>query len=255
MASIIDSFSEALNDRFSVIKFIVLAIPVYIVAEKFAMGKMAYVQVWGPIVLLFLLAVFTQAINNVRMSRTEILTLNPITLFKTLIKALVVLVPHVCLYSYIGYVATNLLHFNVDVPHFNLIVHIIVWSILGSIVLTSYLSFAKYLSVPQGYNYKVILESCTDVLISLVFYSPQLALAVAILVAPAWYAFNLFNIPLNHWGFVGYCSVIFVVSLSILANYFAQSAYEQIKGNNEDYDDNYNKIDFLDDVAEKMNGR
>ena len=129
MASIIDSFSEALNDRFSILKFIVLAIPVYIVAERFALGKMAYVQIWGPFVGLLLLAVFTQAINNVRMSRTEILTLNPVILFKTLIKTLVVLVPHVCVYTYIGYVATSLLKFNVNVPQQKMILYI--WHIVS----------------------------------------------------------------------------------------------------------------------------
>lgn len=255
MASIIDSFSEALNDRFALVKFIVYAIPVYIVAERFVLGRMAYVQVWGPLVLLLLIAVLTQAINNVRLCRTEILTLNPVRLVKALGKALLVLVPHVLVLGYIGYVLTGLLIFNVSIPHFNLIIHTIIWAIMGSIVLTSYLSFAKYLRISQGYNYRVIFESCVDVLVSLIFYSPQLVIAFAILVAPVWYVLSILNIPLTHWAFVAYCSIIFVIFVSIMANYFAQSAYEQIKGNNEDYDDNYNRIDFIDDVAERLNGK
>lgn len=255
MASVIDSFSEALNDRFAILKFIIYSIPVYIVAKQFMLGKMAYVQIWGSILALLLLALITQGINNVRMNRTEILSANPIQLVKALLKSFVVLVPHILIFGFIGNITTNMLEFNVDVPHFNLIVHIIVWLILGSIVLTSYLSFAKYLKISQGYNYKVILESCTDVLISVIFYSPQLLLAGAVLVAPVWYLFKLFNVTLQHWGFIEYCSIVFVVFVSILTNYLAQCAYEQIKGNNEDYDDNYNKIDFIDEAAERLNGR
>lgn len=255
MASIIDSFSEALNDRLALLKFVIYAIPVYIVANQFMLGKMAYVQIWGGIAALIYIALLTQAINNVRMSRTEILTLNPLKLLKALVKALLVLVPHVLVFGYVGYLANEILVFNVGVPHFNLILHIIIWAILGSIVLTSYLSFAKYLRVSQGYNYKAIAEACVDVFISLLFYSPQLLLALAILIAPIWYILSILHISLNHWSFVVYCSIVFVIFISIMANYFAQSAYEQIKANNEDYDDNYNKTDFIDEVAERLNGK
>ena len=255
MASIIDSFSEALSDRFALIKFVVYAIPVYIVADRFVLGKMAYVQIWGSLVALLFLALLTQAINNVRMSRTEILTLNPIKLFKALFKALIVLVPHVLVFGYLGYVLNGLLIFNVNIPHFNLILHIIIWVIMGSVVLTSYLSFAKYLRISQGFNYRAIFESCVDVFVSLLFYSPQLVIAFAVLIAPVWYILTLLHISLNHWFFVAYCSIVFVIFVSIMANYFAQSAYEQIKGNNEDYDDNYNKINFMDEVAERLNGK
>lgn len=255
MASIIDSFLDAFNDRFAILKYTVYTIPAYIVADHFVKGKMAYVHLWGTIVALLFLAVMTQAISNVRLSKTEVLSLNPVKLAIALGKALIVLVPHICVYGFIGYILTGIFNFNVEIPHFNLIVDIIIWAILGSIVLTSYMSFAKYLKISQGYNYKVILGACIDVLISLIFYSPQVVLALAILIAPVWYILSIFNIPLTHWGFVLYCSFVFVVFVSIMSNYLAQSAYEQIKGNNEDYDDNYNRIDFIDEVAKRLDGR
>ena len=49
--------------------------------------------------------------------------------------------------------------------------------------------------------------------------------------------------------------MIFVANISILANYFAQTAYENVKGNNEEYDDNHNKIDVINDSAERLNGK
>ena len=59
--------------------------------------------------------------------------------------------------------------------------------------------------------------------------------------------------PFNHWGFVLYCSMVFVINISILANFLAQASYEHIKGNNEEYDD-YSQINLIDESAERMKG-
>ena len=113
--------------------------------------------------------------------------------------------------------------------------------------------FAKYLNIVQGFNYKVIAESCIDVLVSLLFFLPQLAIANLVLVGPVAYLFWYFQLPFTHWGFVAYCSVVFVVNISILANYLAQASYENIKGSNEEYDDNV-QINLITESAERQNG-
>jgi hypothetical protein len=48
--------------------------------------------------------------------------------------------------------------------------------------------------------------------------------------------------------------VTIVINISILANYLAQASYEQIKGNNEEYDENV-QMNVVDVASERMNGR
>jgi hypothetical protein len=252
MASIVDAFNEALNENLSFVKFIIYGIPVYIVAQMFIVGKMSLFIFWGSILAVLLLGVLTKGINNVRRNRKEILTLNPIELIKSIVKTFIVLAPQCILYKFIGsYITTNFV-LPETIPHAQQIFSIIIWTILFSVLLTSYISYAKYMKIKQAFNLKVILNSCIDILISFIFFIPQLLLAALILVGPVAYLFSFFNIPFTHWGFVAYCSFAFVIHLSILANVFAQIGFEQIKGSNEEYDENVQITSVIDTAIERM---
>lgn len=254
MASIVDSFSEALNEDFSYLKIIGFAVPVYFVAQLYLVGNMAQFSFWGSILGVLFLGLLTQGINNVRMSRREILSIQPVQVGRSLLKAFMVIVPQLAIFGFVGHFCISNFNVPIDLPHMTLIFSIIVWSIIFSIILTSYLSFAKYLKVEQGYNYLVIFESCIDVFVSVLFFIPQLLIANVVLIGPVWYLYSLFQIPFTNWGFVAYCSAAFVINISILANYLAQTAYEQIKGNNEEYDGDQ-IISVIDDAAERLNGK
>lgn len=255
MASIVDAFSEALGEDKSLVKVVLYSVPVYYMIKMFMVGKMAEFALLASIVAILFLALLTLGIHNVRLSRKEILSLNPVQLVRALMKSLVVLVPHLIVYGALGYYIVTHVDVPIDLPHVPLIFSVIVWSIIFSIIFTSYLSFAKYLKVVQGYNYVLILESCIDVLVSFLFFIPQLLFANIVLVGPVAYLYYFFHLPFDHWGFMAYCSMVSVINISILANYMAQAAYEQIRGNNEDYDDNYNKpINLIDEAAERLNG-
>ncbi len=257
MASIVDAFNEALNDDKVVLKVFLYAIPAYIVAKLFLVGKMNLFMFWGTIAAILYLALLTLGINNVRMNRREVLSLNPMMLGMALVKSIVVLLPQLAVFGLIGFMLVSHVTIPVDLPHVPLVFSIVVWSIIFSIIFTSYLSFAKYLRVPQGFNYKIVFESCIDVLIGLVFFVPQLIVANIILIGPVVYLYHFFfHLPYSHAGFVAYSSAVFVINISILANYMAQAAYEQIKGNNEDYDDHYNNpVNLIEEAAERINGR
>lgn len=254
MASVVDAFNEALSEDFAIVKFVVYAIPIYFVANLFVVGKMSLFTFWGSIVGILLLGLLTQGINNVRRNKREILTLNPLQLAIALLKSCIVMIPNLLIYGLIGHLLVTKVTIPIEAPHVPLIFAIIVWSILGSIVLTSYLSFAKYLNITQGFNYKVIAESCIDVLVSFLFFLPQLAITDIVLVGPVAYLFWFFNLPFTHWGFIAYCSAVAVVNISILANYLAQASYEHIKGSNEEYDDNV-QINLITESAERQNGK
>ncbi len=235
MASMIDAFRDAFSERFAYAKIVLFAIPVYFVAHFFMIGQMALFNTFAPILLILIFGLFTQAIYNVKANKQEVLTLNPISFIVGLVKTLVVLLPVGSIFGMIGYYLTKY-NFPVEgVPHFNTIYHIIVWLICGSIILTSYLAFAKFQSIKQGFNFKVIFESCTDVLVHLLFVIPQWAIVNALLVGPVAYLFFFFKVPFDHWTFVAYCSCVGVINISILGNYFAQAATEFVKGDDSEY--------------------
>lgn len=162
MASIVDAFSEALNEDLSFVKIALYSIPVFFCANLFIKGRMGDFYFWGGLTAILLLGLLTQGINNVRMNRKEILTLNPIFLATSVGKSFIVMAPQVLIWSIVASMILKYVSIPIDLPHVPLIFATIVWAVIGSILLTAYLSFAKYLKVQQGFNYKVILESCVD---------------------------------------------------------------------------------------------
>lgn len=249
MASMVDAFRDAFSEDFAYLKFVIFAIPVYFVVHFFMVGQTEMFQFCAPILGVLLFGLFTQAIYNVRTNRKEVLTLNPIEGLLGLLKSLVVLIPNALVFGAIGFYLTKY-NFPIDnVPHFNEIYHFIVWLLCGSIILTSYLAFAKFQSLKQGFNYKVIFESCPDVLLHLLFLIPQVAIVNLLLVGPVAYLYFYFKVPFDHWTFVAYCSAVGVINISILANYMAQASTEFVKGDDSEYNDQTSLNDFTGDTV------
>ncbi len=247
MASIVDSINEAFIDNLSFVKFAIYSIPIYFCIKFFLAGQMQSFYILGMLTLVLVLALITNGINSVRLSRNEILTLNPIRLTVAIFKMAVALVPQALVFFAIGHFLTTNINFNVDIAHFNLIVHVVIWTILGSILFTAFLSFAKNIEIKQAYNYKAILDSCIDVLLSCIFLVPQLLIANILIVGPVAYLFFLFHVPFTHWGFLVYVSLAAVVNISILSNSLAQISFEQIQANNKDYDENFKLHNVIND--------
>ena len=238
MASIVDAFQEAFHEDFAYLKFIIYSIPVNFVVDLYMKGKMDQFEFWGFFVGMFLLGLLTAGINNVRMNKREILTFNPLHYLKALGMTFVVVAPQLFIFYHMGRLILKYVKIPTDLPYMALIFKIIVIALLFSIVFTSYLSFAKYLKMKEGYNYKAISESCIDVLIAFAFVVPQLLIANLVLVIPVAYLFFFFKLPFTHWGFIAYCCMVLIVNISMLSNSLAQIAYEHIKGNNDNYDEN-----------------
>lgn len=238
MASAIDAFNEALNEDKVWLKVFVYAIPIYLLAKGYLTGKSEILNFYAAMCAVFYFSLLTVGINNVRKNRCEIITFNPFTILKSVILSAIVLIPYSLVCGIIGNFLTTKFVIPVEIDNFQMIYTVIVWAILGSIVLTAYLSFAKYMKVSQGFNYKLISESCIDVLLAFLLFIPQLAIANLIIVGPVFYLYFFFNLPFDNFCFVAYCSGAFVINLSIVANYFAQIAYEYIKGSDAEYEDN-----------------
>ncbi len=256
MASIVDSLNEAFLDSFAPLKLVGFAIPVYFAITSFMDGNLPVLYILDTIIAILFLALLTQGIYNVRRSKREILSLNPWALVKDLAKTVVAVVPNAIIWIGAGFLLVKNVTIPIDVDWAQKVFVWIVFIIVYAIVMTSYLSFAKTMKVVQAYNYKVIFDSCVDVLIALFFFKLQLALVQIVLFGPVAYLYSFFKVPFTHWTFLFYASIVAVVDLSITANYLAQIAYECIPGNNEEYDNNYDApIDLIDETAERLNGQ
>lgn len=256
MASIVDSLNEALLDTLAPVKLIGYVIPVYFAILSFMKGDLRMLVIWEIVIGILYLALLTQGIYNVRRSKREILSINPLALVKSFVFALVAIIPNALIWYGAGFLLVTNVQIPINVSWIQVVFTWIVGIIVYSIVMTSYLCFAKTMRILEAFNYKVIFESCIDVLIALFFFKLQLALVQVVLFGPVAYLYFFFKVPFTHWSFLLYASIVAVVNLSITANYFAQIAYECIPGNNEEYDNNNNApIDLIEESAQRLNGQ
>lgn len=250
MSSIVDAFNDAFSEKLAIVKIVLYAVPIYFCSKFFISGQMDALYFWGMLTGLLFFAVITQGINNVRVNKKEILSLNPIELVFTFIMTSIAILPQILIFGFIGKLLVSYIKIPIEVPHIDLIFETIVWTIIGSIIFTSYLAFAKYMSVKDAFNYKVIFASCVDVFVAVLFFIPQLLLANVFIIGPYAYLFWLFHVPFSNWGFIVCSSFAAVVNISIIANYFAQISYENISMSNDKKED-YQITKIIEDINEE----
>ncbi len=239
MANIIEACNEVFTEEYALAKIFVYAIPVFICVNAFATGQFVLSYMCGFFVILLLMGLLSSGINNLRNNKNEILTFNIQQILIATLKSAIAIIPHISIAVMIAIFTKELIPEIDGFPQFPMIANITIWSLLFSIVMTSYLSFAKHLSIKDAYNIKIIYESVVDVFVNLVFIAMQMIIANSVFVGLMVYVFTLFNIKLSHPGFLFYCSILVIVNLSVLANFLAQASYDYIKGNDEDYNDRY----------------
>lgn len=239
MANIIGVCSDVFTEEYALAKIFVYAIPVFICINAFATGQFVLSYICGFFVILMLLGLLSFGINNLRENKNEILTFNIQQLAITTVKTAVAITPQVSIAVMIAMTTKELIPEIDGFPQFQMIINIMIWCLLFSMVMTSYLSFAKHLRIKEAYNIKIIYESVVDVFVNLVFITLQMVIANSIFIGLMVYIFTLFNMKLTHPGFLFYCSILVIVNLSVLANFLAQVSYDFIKGSDEDYKDKY----------------
>ena len=251
MSSVFEAFSDAIMERAAVLKVIVYAIPIFLAANAYIGGQTQMFNFWKVLTAAMYLGALTFGIYSVRNCHETVLTLNPLVLMSSILKALLVIIPHIFIWYSLGSTVIKFIP-NIDsIAHFDIVMQGIVWGIVGSIVIAAYINFASKMSVPQGFNFTKIFNSCIDVFVCIFFFIPQLLIADALIIFPMKFTFTYLEIPLTHWGFVWYCSMVAVINLSVLANFLAQTAYENIKLNDEDYAAKYIFNDIQTDDKDK----
>lgn len=239
MASIADAFNDSMNDNLCLLKWSFYALPVFLSVSCYMNSKMVSFWFWAILSFILLISLLSYGIHNINSNKHEILTFNILTLVYIALKLFLALFLHVLLLFIVGFLVITFVKVPDDIPNFPLIFKCVVWYFLFSIAFTSFLAFSKKLDVVKAYDLRIIYDSSMDILMSLLFFIPQIVIADAILVGFVWYLFFVFKISLNNPIFIYYCSVIAILNISVMASYFAQIAYETIKSEDSEYNDNY----------------
>lgn len=227
MASIKDALEESITDNLAIVKYIIYAIPVFISYVLFSQGNMGWFWFVAVLTILMLVSILVSVIHNVRNGKNYLLpTFNIISFGITAFKAIFAVGPVLGLGLWLGKILIGI-QIPIPLPNIQLIYSIIVWFILGSIMITSLILYGKTEKIKDAYNLVLISNTCIDILISILFYLPQLLLVDLILVGVIAYVFGIF-FTLDNVVFVYFCCMALVMNVAITGNYFAQIDYELV---------------------------
>ena len=231
MASILDSFRETFNDKFGFFKILIFAIPLYYFYTEYLKGAAAFYSCMFFIYItaFFLFGFFVQITNAVMNEEDWVMpALNPLKIGFSSIKGIIALLPSTAISVGIGLYVTQFIN---TIPWLDTTLKTIIWIVVASVILTSFLMFAKEENILRAFNLKKLSEKSGDAILGIVFFLLQLL---------------IMNIPTS--GFIGYAIYMifgfgpvlsFFIAYAIIFNlvasghYLAQLDYEIIG-----YDDN-----------------
>src|SRR5574344_390525 len=160
MASIIDSFRETFEDRCSFFKLIIFAIPVYYGYTMTLPPSSNISTAWtiGIVTAFFFLGYFAKITNNVLNEKDKVLPqLNFLKITISSIKTLIAIGPLTFIFILLANSALGFLS-NIPVEWFVTLFQIIIWLIVSSISLTSFLLYVRKENLAEAYNIKIIIE-------------------------------------------------------------------------------------------------
>lgn len=237
MASIKEAFNEVFQDDNSLVKSIILAIPLYFCVNTYINGsKEDMAGLWWLYILTYLLlfGFFMKCTANVRNTESYVLpSLNIFELIWNAFKGTLALGPSIAINSYIAYFLCDLAAKYLPESSILTVFQFVIKCIFASIVLTGYMCFSRKFKISDAYNLHVISKSSADIMIATLFMIPQLLLALAILLLPGCFLLWLFWGPWYPISIFYYC-IVFVYTLAMAAHYLAQIDFETIDREDEE---------------------
>ncbi len=234
MASIKDAIEDSFQDDLCLVKYFVYTIPLYYCVYLYSTSKLSG-MFWTAAVFTFMLLFGFMLIctSNTRNGKDSILpSYNIFALFFYSIKGLIALGPYILLTFWAATYITSQINIYIADPNVSLIFKIITWAVLSSVTLTGYLLYSQKFTISDTYNFKIISESCVDIMIRILFIIPAILVINGVFVGGITYLFWVFvGIPNPVCTFV-WC-MAFVINLAAIGNYMAQIDYESIGIKNE----------------------
>ncbi|MBQ8168866.1 hypothetical protein IJZ97_05565 [bacterium] len=225
MASIKDAIEETIGETAALKKFLLYAIPIYITYWLFSIGNMSWCFTVGFFTILMLLTIFEKAFHNIRNEKNYIL--EPLNIFSYIYSSTKVLFAFGPMFGICYWIGIKLVSLEIPIPlpNIQLIYTIIVWTLLGSIVITSLLNYAKTEKVKDAYDIVLISNTCIDILLAAVFYIPQAAIVNILFLGIFAYVFGILWYLTNP-VFIFLCCITLAFNMVVAGHYFAQFDYE-----------------------------
>lgn len=174
MASIIDSFKEVCTERFAFLKIIVLSIPLYYSYQVYLQSKQDFTYFYWVvgITLFFLFGVLIKTTNNVINSNDSILpSLNPLKLAFSAAKGICSVGPAIIIFYLLASYLCSIINI---IPWLDITLKSIVWIVVSSCVVISFLMFSARENIFDAFNVKAFFEKSGDLIVVILFFLVQL---------------------------------------------------------------------------------
>lgn len=233
MASMLDSFRETYSDKFSFFKILLFAVPIYFFYDHYLKGPAAFAAVtfYLYVIGFFMFGFFIKTINFVLNEKETVMPpLNPLKLGLAATKGIVAILPSslICVF-----LANYINQFINIIPWLDITLKSTVWLVASSIILTSFLMFAKGEKVLDAFDIKALSEKAGDFILGIIFYVLQLALINIPTTGLIGYSiYILFGFGPLLYAFLSYAIVFNIVAT---AHYMAQLQYEILGYDRQDY--------------------
>lgn len=224
MASIIDSFRDVFTDKLSILKLVILAVPVYYSYQVYTQSKAGYGGFFfvAGITLFFLLGFFIKIVNNMLVAANCVLpSLNPFKLGFVALKGILAILPVTLISVWLGNAVTSIIYI---IPWLDTTLKVSIWLVVAAVIMTTLLMFCTKEKIKDVFNFKLLSKASGDMILALIFFVIQLL---------------IINLPTT--GFIGYTlKILFdygplfnffialavVFNIAVSAHYMAQVHYE-----------------------------
>ena len=241
MSSIVEAAEEVVQEKFGVFKCILYSLPLFGTYVLQKNGLTIPYHISNCITSLLLLAISKIIINNVRNCKDYVHPKNGIFgVIGEAIKLFFVMLPITAILGTIGYYLSQ-----IQVPQiFNNAQNVyilIITAILGSMLLASFIFYAKTNKIKDAYNIRGILQYCTDIFVTVLFGLPRLFLLNLVTFGVVTYIFYFF-FGLDNYYYAYACCLATAFNVAIFAHFLAQVDYETVK-HDDNEEDTTNTLD------------
>lgn len=224
MASIIDSFRETFCDNLSFLKLAVLAVPVYFSYILFINSTKDFTgfNILLYITIFFLFGFLIKTTNGILNEADSILpSINPFKLALAAIKGLIAIAPITIISIMLANYINSLINI---IPWLDITLKSLIWIIVLSIAITSFLMFVKKERIKDAYNIKILFDKSGDLIVRIIIFTIQVLIINLIIIGfLAYTIIVLFGIGPILYAFIAYA---IVYNIGVLGHYLAQIQYE-----------------------------
>ena len=228
MASIVDSFREVFSDRLAFLKLIILAIPADYTYSLYlsAVGDHDYSGYYQMLYLTLFLyfGVLVKVTNNVINERDLVLpSFNPFPIAIAGLKGLLAILPSALISCLIANYLCSIINI---IPWLDITLKTIIWLVVASIIITSFLMFSSKGRILDAFNVKVLFEKAGDLIVTLIFFIIQLV--VINIPTTAFIGYTLLILFGFGQFFNFYIALAVAFNVAVMGHYFGQVHYETI---------------------------